>query len=128
MIDAWMQHPTGAFLRHEMFEPLRRWMGAAMVPDAIPLEVTLAAMDAAGLDMGVLCAWWGPEGALLSNDEVAATVRAAPDRFVGLASVDLRRPMRPRCSASVRVAERHDSLRPAGGFHGPRTRRSRHRR
>ncbi len=27
---------------------------------------------------------------LLSNDEVAASVRAYPDRFVGVASVDLR--------------------------------------
>jgi len=26
IIDAWIQHPSGAFLRHEMFASLRRWM------------------------------------------------------------------------------------------------------
>ena len=40
-----------------------------------------------------MSAWYGPEGALISNDEVAAQVAARPDLFVGVASVDLRRPM-----------------------------------
>jgi hypothetical protein len=26
-IDVWMQHPTLRFLRHEMFDSLRRWTG-----------------------------------------------------------------------------------------------------
>ena len=36
---------------------------------------------------------WGPQGPLLSNDEVAGFVRRHPDRLVGVASVDLHRPM-----------------------------------
>lgn len=33
------------------------------------------------------------EGALISNDEVATWVAAHPDRFAGLAAVDLAKPM-----------------------------------
>jgi predicted TIM-barrel fold metal-dependent hydrolase len=41
----------------------------------------------------MLCAWWGPRGPLISNDAVAAMVRAHPGRFAGVAAVDLARPM-----------------------------------
>ncbi len=92
-IDAWLQHPTPGFVGHPMFASLRRWMGIQVVPDAIPVELTLGAMDAAGIERGLLSAWWGPQGPLISNDDVAGWVRGAPDRFSGVASVDLRRPM-----------------------------------
>ena len=39
-IDVWMQHPTARFLRHEMFESLRRWTGDALPEGEIPLETT----------------------------------------------------------------------------------------
>jgi predicted TIM-barrel fold metal-dependent hydrolase len=93
IVDAWIQHPTAAFLRHPMFESLRRWMGAADVPSEIPLELTLAALQAAQVDRALVSAWVGPEGALISNDEVASFVRSAPEVLVGVASVDLARPM-----------------------------------
>ena len=50
-------------------------------------------MDAAGVERGLIAAWYGPEGALISNDEVAGFVAQYPDRLVGVASVDLRRPV-----------------------------------
>jgi hypothetical protein len=93
VIDAWIQHPTGTFIRHEMFASLRRWMRLDVVPDEFPVELTLGALDAAGVSKALTSAWWGPDGPLLSNDEVAKTVAAHPDRFVGVASVDLTRPM-----------------------------------
>jgi hypothetical protein len=93
LVDAWMQHPTVRFANHEMFESLRRWTGMGTTTQEIPIELTLAAMDAAGVDVGVLCAWHGPSGALIANDEVARWVAAAPTRFAALASVDLRKPM-----------------------------------
>ena len=93
-VDAWLQHPTGAFLRDDMFAALRRWMGISTdaIPEALPIEFTLGALDAAEVDVGVLSAWVGPQGELLPNRDVAAHLRAHPDRFVGVASVDLRRP------------------------------------
>ena len=93
IVDAWMQHPTPGFVGHPMFAAIRRWMGITEVPESIPIELTVGALDAAGVDRGVLCGWWGPDGPLIPNDVVAEQVAAAPDRFIGLASVDLMRPM-----------------------------------
>jgi len=93
IIDAWIQHPTPVFLRHPMFESLRRWTGMTEVPDEIPLDFTLAALEAAGVGRALVCAWHGPSGVIISNDEVAAFVRKKPEVLVGVASVDLSRPM-----------------------------------
>jgi hypothetical protein len=93
IIDAWIQHPTGSFIGHDMFASLRRWMKLEVIPQEIPIELTLAALDAAGVTKALTSAWWGPNGPLLSNDEVAGTVKAAPDRFIGIGSVNLHRPM-----------------------------------
>jgi predicted TIM-barrel fold metal-dependent hydrolase len=92
IVDAWMQHPTPGFIMHPMFESLRRWLGGD-IPKEIPAEFTLATMDQAGVTRGLLCAWYGPQGPLISNEEVAAVVAAHPDRFTGIASVNLYRPM-----------------------------------
>src|ERR1700742_1224979 len=93
-IDVWMQHPTLRFLSHEMFDSLRRWTGQEVPTEELPIDLTVAAMDGAGVDFGLLSAWHAPrEDALISNDEVAGWVAAHPDRFAGLAAVDLDRPM-----------------------------------
>ncbi len=59
IIDAWMQHPTGQFLAHPMFSSLRRWSHGRLAEGEVPVEATLTAMDAAGVQTGLLCAWWG---------------------------------------------------------------------
>jgi predicted TIM-barrel fold metal-dependent hydrolase len=92
-IDVWMQHPTLRFLNDDMFESLRRWTGQQIPTEELPIEATIAAMDAAGIDFGFLAAWHGPKGPLISNDEVAAFIAAHPTRLAGLASVDLKKPM-----------------------------------
>ncbi len=93
IVDAWMQHPTPDFLAHPMFASLRRWTRSEAEPTELPLEATLQAMDAAGVGLGLLSAWWGPGGPLISNDFVAAAVAEHPKRFRGVAAVDLARPM-----------------------------------
>jgi hypothetical protein len=92
-VDVWMQHPSLRFLRHEMFESLRRWTGGQIPNEELPIELTIAAMDAAAVDFGLLSAWHGPDGPLLANDDVAKLVALHPKRFAALASVDLHRPM-----------------------------------
>jgi uncharacterized protein len=92
-VDVWMQHPTPAFLEHDMFESLRRWTGRAWPRGQMPIDATLAAMDEAGVSFGLLSAWHAPEGVLIGNDEVAAWVGEHSHRFAGLAAVDLDRPM-----------------------------------
>jgi uncharacterized protein len=95
IIDVWMQHPTPRLGSEPMFESLRRWVPSTQLPPSvtIPLATTIDAMDAAGVRLGLVCAWWGPRGPLIDNDEVAALVRERPDRLTGVASVDLGRPM-----------------------------------
>ena len=93
VVDVWMQHPTPGFLEHDMFESLRRWTGAQWPREEMAIERTVAAMDDAGVDFGLLSAWHAPEGVLIGNDQVAAWVGAHPDRFAGVAAVDLDRPM-----------------------------------
>ncbi len=93
IIDAWIQHPTPEFIGDPMFASLRRWLGLTELPDDIPVEFTLSALDAAGVDQALVSAWWGPQGPLLSNDHVARVVAAAPERLFGVASVDISRPM-----------------------------------
>jgi predicted TIM-barrel fold metal-dependent hydrolase len=92
-IDVWMQHPTQRFLNQEAFESLRRWTGQQIPEHEIPIDATSAAMDTAEVSFGILSAWHGPQGPLISNDEVAGWVAGHPDRFAGLAAVDLAKPM-----------------------------------
>lgn len=92
IIDAWMQHPTRRFLDQPYFESLRRWGRQDSFPD-VPLPFTVASMDQAGVAVGLTSAWWGPHGELISNDEVAGFVSEYPGRLVGVASVNLAKPM-----------------------------------
>jgi predicted TIM-barrel fold metal-dependent hydrolase len=93
IIDVWMQHPNLNFINHPMFESLRRWMGIDKVTEEIPVELTISVMDQGHVQKGLICAWWGPQGPLISNEEVASVVNRFPDRFVGIGSVNLFRPM-----------------------------------
>lgn len=92
IIDAWMQHPTPRFIEQPMFESLRRWTGGETIRE-IPVDFTLAAMDAAGVRAGMLAAWCGPQGWLISHDDVAALTQNHPDRFFGVASANLYKPL-----------------------------------
>lgn len=94
IIDVWMQHPTMRFINQPMFDSLRRWTGGVeKMTEEIPVEFTIDAMDRGGVQKGLICAWWGPQGPLISNDEVAAIVRKHPDRFIGIVSENLYQPM-----------------------------------
>jgi uncharacterized protein len=93
IIDVWMQHPTLKFVNHPMFESLRRWTKTDKVTEEIPPEFTIAAMDEGHVQKGLICGWWGPQGPLIANDEVASLVKRFPDRFGGIAAVNLFKPM-----------------------------------
>jgi uncharacterized protein len=49
IIDAWMQHPSAEFLADPMFDSLRRWAHGRLAGGEVPVEATVAAMDAAGV-------------------------------------------------------------------------------
>jgi len=101
IVDAWAQHPTLRHGQDPMFESLRRWTRMP-VPDAeLPVKATLGMMDQGGVDLSLISAWVAPRNVMISNDEVAGFVAEAPDRLVGVGSVDISRPM-----AAVREVRR----------------------
>jgi uncharacterized protein len=97
IIDAWAQHPTARHLAHPMFESLKRWTRTQSMEDRAasaewPVSVTLDAMDQGAVTRTLISAWCGPQGDLISNDEVARFVGASAGRLVGVGSVDISRP------------------------------------
>jgi len=92
VIDAWAQLPTERFMEQPWLETLLRWTRQER-ERAYGTESTLAAMDDGGVARALICAWSSPTGMLIDNDEVAAAVSAHPDRFAGVAAVDLRQPV-----------------------------------
>ncbi|AVH54905.1 MULTISPECIES: amidohydrolase family protein [Streptomyces] len=93
VVDAWMQHPTLRHSNHEMFESLRRWTGMGMLEEPLPVKTTVAALAAADVEIGLSAAWYGPQGPLISNDEVAEFVAQSEGRLRGVACVDLAKPV-----------------------------------
>lgn len=91
-MDVWAQVVTDRMARAEWLETLFRWTGRAGEIVVPTVDDTLASMDSAGVDIARLSAWHGPDGSLISNDEVAHQISQAPDRFRGLATVDLSKP------------------------------------
>jgi predicted TIM-barrel fold metal-dependent hydrolase len=93
IIDAWGQHPTLRFGQEEIFASLRRWTKDDTLGHEVPVETTVALMDRGGVDKMLISAWVAPRNVMISNDEVAGFVAQAPDRLIGVGSVDISRPM-----------------------------------
>jgi predicted TIM-barrel fold metal-dependent hydrolase len=91
-IDVWAQVPTERFTRQPWLDPLLRWTrqerSAGWTVDGF-----LADMADAGVERALICAWAGPTGMLIDNDEVAAIVAQHPSRLSGVAAVDIRQPV-----------------------------------
>jgi len=96
IIDAWAQHLTLRHSQDPMFDSLRRWTkatGSLSPQTELPVSVTVDAMDQAGIGRSLIAAWYAPRNVMISNDEVAGFVAQAPDRLVGVGSVDISKPM-----------------------------------
>lgn len=93
IIDAWMQIITPRMAEEPWLASLLRWTGqdkAAILPD---VSSTLAAMDEAGVATGLISAWQGPAGALITNEETIANAALSGGRLRPVISVDLHDPM-----------------------------------
>lgn len=101
IIDAWAQHPTLRHMQDPIFESLRRWTKTPTPTVELPIRATVAAMDQAKIDKSLISAWFAPRNVMISNDEVAGFVAQAPDRLIGVGSVDISKPM-----AAVREVRR----------------------
>ena len=93
IIDAWGQHPTLRHSQDPIFDSLRRWTKTQAPTEQLPVSVTVDLMDQGGIDRMLISAWSAPRNNMISNDEVADFVAEAPDRLIGVGSVDLFHPM-----------------------------------
>ena len=94
-IDAWAQPALGTS-RTDLPEAVRLFekSGTAHLLDRrLSPEETVAEMDQAGVARLMLAAWCRPARWICTNDEVAEFVRAFPERFTGVATVDLSNPV-----------------------------------
>jgi hypothetical protein len=65
IIDAWAQHPTLRHMQDPIFESLRRWTRTPAPTAELPIAATLAAMDQAGIDKSLICAWLAPRKVMI---------------------------------------------------------------
>jgi uncharacterized protein len=107
IIDAWAQHPTVRHAQDSIFDSLRRW--TKTWPDQtdaqLPVSATLDAMDQGKIAKSLISAWYAPRNVMISNDEVAGFVAQAPERLIGVGSVDISRPMQAMREARRCVEE-----------------------
>ena len=94
-IDAWAQ-PLRKQTREKMPEVVRLFKQSGSAP-LLDSEYTPAQlvelMNNAGIDKLMLSAWHRPGQWVIHNDEIAEFVRAFPERFVGVAAVNLEKPV-----------------------------------
>lgn len=91
IIDVWAQITTDRMMQCDWMETLLRWSKDGIAQPTV--KSTCAEMDKAETSVALLSAWYGPQGALISNDEVAEQIAESPSRFRGLASADIRQPL-----------------------------------
>ena len=91
VIDVWAQHPTPRLIEQPFLDTLKRWIGSD-IPE-IPAEFTVSAMESANVEKCILSAWYGPQGDLISNDDVLEMIQKHPGKFLGMVGVDLLNPV-----------------------------------
>lgn len=103
IIDAWAQPATKeAWAKLPEVTRLFQQSGTSqMLAEGLSTEAIVAQMDAAGIHKLMLSAWHRPGQWIHHNDFIAEMVAQFPDRFVGVATVNLEKPV-----AAVRELER----------------------
>ena len=93
IIDAWAQP---ALKKEDLPEVVRLFQQsgtAHLLGTDLTAEQMVRMMDEARIERVMLSAWHRPGKWIISNDTVAAMVQQFPQRFVGVAAVDLEKPV-----------------------------------
>jgi predicted TIM-barrel fold metal-dependent hydrolase len=94
IIDAWTNPPFGDMaVELPEIKRLFEQSGASKRAAGMSPVETVAAMDAAGIEKLLLTSWTAPGRQVASNERIAEFIRDYPTRFVGVAGVDLHRPV-----------------------------------
>lgn len=94
-IDAWAQPALKHFIEDvpEAARLFKQSHTSHIIESGITAEQMVASMDSGGVQRAMLCAWHRPGKSLTSNDEIARIVGRFPDRFAGVAAVNLEKPV-----------------------------------
>lgn len=103
IIDAWAQPAFKEMFEHlpEIARLFKQSGTTHILEKGVPIEEMVQAMDRSGVETVCLSAWHRPGKSIVSNDMIAEIISRFPGRFVGLAAVDLEKPVR-----AVRELER----------------------
>ena len=95
IIDAWAQPAfANALAKLPEIARLLKLSGSSHLLDTgLTAEQIVEAMDRAGIRTLMLSAWHRPGQWVFHNDQVAEMTRQFPDRFVGVAAVNLEKPV-----------------------------------
>lgn len=95
IIDAWAQPASleGLAKMPEIIRLFKQSGSVAILETGITTEQIIEAMDRAGIEKLMLSAWHRPGQWIFHNNEVAQMVDQYPDRFAGVAAVNLEKPL-----------------------------------
>jgi uncharacterized protein len=95
IIDAWAQPatPQGLAKMPEIVRLFKQSGAAHLLDSGLSTSQIIEAMDRAGITKLLLCAWHRPGTWIFSNTEIAEMIQHHPDRFVGVAAVNLEKPV-----------------------------------
>ena len=93
IIDAWAQPVLKDGFIPEVVRLFQQSGSAHLLDQNLSPAQLVEMMDNAGIDRVMLCAWHRPGTWVISNDTIARFVRQFPQRFVGVAAVNLEKPV-----------------------------------
>jgi predicted TIM-barrel fold metal-dependent hydrolase len=93
IIDAWAQPVLQEGFLPEVVRLFAQSGSAHLLGQNLSAAQLVEMMDNAGMDRVMLCAWHRPGTWVISNDTIAEFVRQFPQRFVGVAAVNLEKPV-----------------------------------
>lgn len=93
IIDAWAQPVLKEGFIPEVTRLFQQSGSAHLLGQNLSAAQLVEMMDNAGVDCVMLCAWHRPGTWVISNDTIAQFVRQFPHRFVGVAAVNLEKPV-----------------------------------
>lgn len=93
IIDAWAQPVLKDGFLPEVVRLFEQSGTAHWLGQDLSAEQLVQLMDQAGIDRVMLSAWHRPGRWVISNDTIAEFVRQYPQRFIGVAAVNLEKPL-----------------------------------
>ena len=93
VIDAWAQPVFKGATLPEVTRLFEQSGAGHMLRQDLSAAQLVAMMDQAGVDRVLLCAWHRPGKWIITNDTIAEFVYQFPERFIGVATVNLEKPV-----------------------------------